>query len=71
MVLFVSVVGFVCSFLVIVPHGSSYSFTNSVVTQRTYPGAENESHFYKSSSSTSLLPPHFLILPNPGDENKK
>lgn len=71
MVLFVSVVGFVCSFLVIVPHGSSYSFTNSVVTQGTYPGAENKSHFYKSSSSTSLLPPHFLILSNPGDENKK
>lgn len=43
----------------------------TVIKQGTHPGAKNESHFYKSLSSTSLLPPHFLILSDPGDENKK
>lgn len=43
----------------------------TVTTQGTHPAAKNKSHFYKSLSSTSLLPPHFLILSNPGDENKK
>jgi len=42
----------------------------AVITQGTHHGAKNKSHFYKSLSSTSLLPP-FRILSNPGDEKKK
>lgn len=75
-----SVFGWLFGFLLIVSHGWNYSLINSTscsrwhriaTTQGTHRGVQKQSHFYKSLSSTSLLPPHFLVLSNPGDENKK